>query len=162
MGAEPYWYFVEYQSDIDGALQELRKREFEAGRYNPVMDRPMGTEPFSPTMPLAWCPQKSGQSPNSPAPGAQHKSIEEAIEDADADGTRSILDIMRVAEEPDFCVAAPLSEVVLDSLFGTTQPTRQMIDENMDFWDDLERGHCIYIVAYKDGKPDEIFGSGSV
>jgi hypothetical protein len=42
MGTEPYWYFVEYQSDIDGALQELRKREFEAGRYNPVMDRPMG------------------------------------------------------------------------------------------------------------------------
>jgi hypothetical protein len=35
-----------------------------------------------------------------PAPGAQHDSIDEAREDADADGTRSILDIDDVSEAP--------------------------------------------------------------
>jgi hypothetical protein len=143
MGAEPYWYFVDYRPDIDEALQELRNREFKAGRYNPVtpsIDFPIG--------------------PTSPAPGAEHDSIEEAFEDADADGTRSILDIQGIADEMNFCVAAPLSDEVVESLYGTVQPTHQMIEQNMDFFEDLERGHGIYIVVYKDGKPDEIFFAG--
>ena len=37
MGGHPWFYFVAYQSDINIALQNLRRREFEAGRYNPVM-----------------------------------------------------------------------------------------------------------------------------
>jgi hypothetical protein len=37
MGGHEWFYFVEYQSDINSALQALRRREFEAGRYNPVM-----------------------------------------------------------------------------------------------------------------------------
>jgi hypothetical protein len=36
MGAEPWYYFVPYQPDINRALLELRQREFEAGRYNPA------------------------------------------------------------------------------------------------------------------------------
>ncbi len=54
MGAEPYFYFVKFNPDIDAALQELREREFKAGRYNPViphLDFPVTA--------------------NSPAPGAQ-------------------------------------------------------------------------------------------
>ena len=35
MGAHPYWYFVKYQSNLQKALDELRDREFKAGRYNP-------------------------------------------------------------------------------------------------------------------------------
>ena len=31
MGANPYFYFTKYQSDINNALQELRQQEFEAG-----------------------------------------------------------------------------------------------------------------------------------
>ena len=71
MGAHPYWYVVDYKSDIEAALQELREREFQAGRYNPVipfLDFPIG--------------------PRSPAPGAQHTTMAEAFEEADADGTR--------------------------------------------------------------------------
>jgi hypothetical protein len=89
MGAEPYFYFVKYQPDVNQALQELREREFRAGRYNPVM-------PFL-QFPVG---------PGAPAPGAQHDSIAEAMEDAAEDGTRSILDIESVADEPDFQVAA--------------------------------------------------------
>lgn len=118
MGAEPYWYFVDYEQDIDHALQELRKREFMAGRYNPVMDFiefPLG--------------------PNSPSPGAAHNSIEEAMEASMEDGTRSILDIQSVADAPDCCVAVPLGNAVLQSIFGTTEPSRQMIEEK---WISLE------------------------
>ena len=36
MGGEPWFYFFPYQADINSALQALRRREFQAGRYNPV------------------------------------------------------------------------------------------------------------------------------
>jgi hypothetical protein len=143
MGGEPYWYFVKYQPDLDAALQELREREFLAGRYNPV------------TPSLSFPPD-----PTSPGPGAQHDSIDAAQEDAAEDGTRSILDIRAVGDEPDFFVAAPLDETVIESLYGTPQPTREMIERNMNFFDDVERGHGVYTLAYKDGKPDEILFAG--
>jgi hypothetical protein len=142
MGAHPYWYFVPYQQDIDGALQALRDREFKAGRYNPAM-------PF---------PELSGGM-TAGGPGAQHDTIEEALEDAAEDGTRSILDIQEVADAPDFCVAAPLLPEQLEALFETDQPTHAMV-ESLDFIEDLERGHCVYVVVYKDGKPDELLFAG--
>ncbi len=94
------------------------------------------------------------------APGAQHRSIAAALRASGEDGTRSILDIERVADERDNCVAAPLDEETLQELYGTTQPTRKMIEDNDEFTEDLERGHCVYTIAYKDGKPDEIFFTG--
>ena len=36
-------------------------------------------------------------------------------------------------------------------------PTREMVEQNMDFLEDVDRGHCVYIVMYKNGKPDEFF-----
>src|ERR1041384_5337717 len=107
MGGEPYYYFVPYQQDISAALQALRRREFEAGGYNPAMPFP------SRYLPLG---------PESPAPGRQHDSIEEALEDSDADGTRSILDIERISDTPDFSVAPRLSDEFLTLFFGTPRP----------------------------------------
>lgn len=143
MGAEAYWYFVKHQPDVQKALDDLRETEFAAGRYNPAT-------PFL-RFPVA---------PNDPGPGCQHDSIEDAMEEADADGTRSILDIDRVADEPDFGAAAPLDEGLLEDLYGTTQPTRRMIERNMDFLEDVDRGHCVYTTVYKDGRPDELFFAG--
>jgi hypothetical protein len=143
MGAHPYWYIVKYKADVNAALQDLRQREFRAGRYNPVL-------PF-PDFPIG---------PHSPAPGAQHASIQQAFADAGADGTRSILDLGRVSEEPDFGAAAPLPDAVLQDLFGTTRPTRPMVEASEDFWEDLERGQGIYVVLYWDNRPDEILFAG--
>lgn len=143
MGAHPYWYFVPYQRDINKALQELRQREFQAGRYNPVMrfpEFPVDTR--------------------FPSLGAQHKSIEQAIAAADADGTRSILDIESVEDEQDPGVAAPLDDETLETYFETTEPTHEAIEENMDFLEEVERGHCVYIVVYKEDQPHEIFFAG--
>jgi hypothetical protein len=143
VGAHPYWYVVKHKDDVGEALEQLRQREFQAGRYNPVLSFP--------DFPIG---------PNSPVPGRKHASIQDAFEDADADGTRSILDLERVSDEPDFGVVSPLPDDVLLDLYGTTRPTRQMVEASDDFWEDLERGQGIYIILYKDDQQDEIYFAG--
>jgi len=143
MGAHPYYYFVEHQPDVEAALQDLRQREFRAGRYNPV-------QPF-PHFPIR---------PDSPAPGAKHRSIDEAREAAAEDGTRSILDIAAVSDVPDFCVAAPLGKEELERYFGTDQPTKETVSRQLDFLASIERGHCIYFTVFEAGQPSELFFAG--
>lgn len=113
MGADPYWYSVKYQADIGSALSELREREFKAGRYNPVI-----RFPGFPT------------GPHSPSPGAQHSSIEHAIEDAGEDGTRSILDLARVVDRPEDGAVARSGQDTGDEALhgGTCSPRAALID----------------------------------
>jgi hypothetical protein len=143
VGGHPWFYFVGYEPDIDAALQKLRRREFDAGRYNPAVDFP--------DFPVT---------DESPAPGAQHDTIEEAQEDADADGTRSILDMERVADAADFGTVAPLARETLLELFGTTEPTREIVEGSDELYGVLERGQGVYIIVYEGGRPSEIFFAG--
>jgi hypothetical protein len=143
VGGHPYSYTVPYQDDVQKALDALRAQELAAGRYNPAMPFPFGF----------------GDSPGV-APGAQHASIEEALDASMEDGTRSILDIARVESEPDFCVAAPFSEDELVDLFGTTQPTKADVERSNDLFADIDRGHCRYVVLYESGVPTELFFAG--
>jgi hypothetical protein len=143
MGAHPYWYTVKYRSDVQAALDDLRQREFRAGRYNPAM-------PFI-NFPIT---------PRSPAPGARHRTIDDALAASDADGTRSILDISTIGDEPDFGVASPLPVEMLESLYGTTQPTFAEVEASMEFLEDVERGHAVYVVCYTDGNPTELVFAG--
>jgi hypothetical protein len=142
MGASPWFYFVDYQPDITAALHELQEREFKAGRYNPAEDFPI-------------FPVKLDH-----VPGCRHESIDEAQDEADADGTRSILDITRVGTEPDYGVVAPLPDEDLLKWFGTTKPTREQIEDSDEFLDDIDRGQGIYIIAHKDGAPSDIYFAG--
>ena len=142
MGASPYWYFVPHE-DPQVALNKLRQREFRAGRYNPAirfLRFPITDE--------------------SPAPGAKHKSIGAAMLDADADGTRSILDIDHICKTPEFLGACPVADDVLTAFYGTTQPTRKQVEANMEILDEIERGHAVYVVLYEDGKPTELLFAG--
>jgi hypothetical protein len=75
-------------------------------------------------------------------------------------GTRSILDIERVADVPEIGVAAPLDDAILEDLYDTTTPTHDLIQSNMDFFGRIERGQAIYFVLYKDGEPDELVFAG--
>jgi hypothetical protein len=143
MGGHPWFYFVDYEPDINAALQKLRQREFQAGRYNPVV----------------WFPEFPVR-PQSPAPGAQHDSIEDAIEEADADGTRSILDMERVSGDPDYNAVAPLPEEDLHELFGTDKPTHEMVEGSDELFELLERGQGVYVIVYSDDQPSEIFFAG--
>ena len=143
MGGHPWFYFVDYEPDVNAALQRLREREFQAGRYNPVIDFP--------EFPVTA---------DSEAPGAGHDSIEDAFEDADADGTRSILDMMQVSDTPDYSAVAPLPPEDLIHLFGTDKPTHEMIEASEALYDKLERGQGVYIIVYKNDLPSEIFFAG--
>jgi len=149
MGADPYWYFVPYEADLDAALQKLRLREFQAGRYNPVT-------PFQ-TFPI---------DPSEPAPGAMHDSIEQVMEECDESGTRSILDIAQVALAPfdgsgmRYFTAFPLDPSDVQDLFGTSKPTREQVETNQRMWDRIDRGSAVYTVIFDKGEPHEIFFGG--
>jgi hypothetical protein len=140
MGAEPWDYVTEYSKDAESVLQALREKEFKAGRYN------------------------GGSSQ-----GPQHDSIEEAMEDADSDGTCSILDIESASavpdsspDEPDSGVAYPLPHEKLIELFGTEKPSLQQVQNNPELYDLIGRGSCIYIIIYRanEDTPSGIYWAG--
>jgi len=142
MGGHPWFYYVPYQPDIDKALQELKRTEFAAGRYNPVipfLEFPVG--------------------PGSPSPGPRHPSIKAAIRASMEDGTRSILDMDTVSASPRYSAVCALPRSELLRLYGTAEPTHEMVEELM-FLEDAERGQGIYIILYKDAKPSEILFAG--
>jgi hypothetical protein len=143
MGAHAYFYFVDYNPDLNAALHALREREFRAGRYYPAMRYP----PF---------PIDS----SSPAPGPAHSSIDAAVDAAAENGTRSILDLVRVASTPDYRVAVVLSEGELILLFGTLYPTRETLETCDELFAAMERGKGVCIVAHKEGQPDGVFFAG--
>ncbi|MDX2213513.1 MAG: hypothetical protein SFY66_09510 [Oculatellaceae cyanobacterium bins.114] len=164
MGSHPYYYFTPYQPDIATTLDTLRQQEFEAGRYNPVM-------------PFPFDPELNEEVKTLYPSSDSYPSIEAALEAADADGTRSILDIAQVSEEPALCATCSVSPDLLLSMFGTDKPARKMIeavilqeqalpdaDEDFDIYEDfidtIGRGECRHIICYEDDEPVEVFFMG--
>jgi hypothetical protein len=143
MGSHAYWYTVSYQPQIDVALEELREREFRAGRYNPAM-------PFI-SFPITA---------SSPAPGPRHRTIDDAVAAAEEDGTRSILDIQGLADEPDFAVAGPLREDQLDQYFGTQTPSAAQVEASLDFLEEVDRGQAVYVVCHTGDVPTDLVFAG--
>ena len=165
MGANPYFYFTPYQKDIHSALQALREQEFKAGRYDPAMQM---ADPPRYTFQMRFPPDESW-----PAPGAQHASIKEALNASGESGTGSILDLSRVGTAPDFFTVCPLDDQELIQLFGTTKPTRDVLESVLInpkpdsdreaaglFWEQIDRGQGRYIVIYSGSEPREIFFVG--
>lgn len=142
MGGHPWWYLVPYQKDVQASLNALREREFKAGRYNPAEDFPKFPVDLS------------------HAPGCKHASIEDAREDSDADGTRSILDVSRLSAIPDYDAVAPLDDEELVEYFGTTKPTADDVEDSDDLFDQIERGQGIYVIVYENDQPAQIFFAG--
>src|SRR5579871_6336459 len=96
MGAHFWSHVVPFRDDIGAVLKNLREREFRAGRFY----QPDEIHPGFPG-------RLFGRKPYKPKPP---KTIEEAIKRADsvATGTRSILDMERISETPDFGTLSPL------------------------------------------------------
>lgn len=89
-----------------------------------------------------------------------YHSIEEVLESATESGTRSILDAYALGDEPDIGVMGPLSEDMLEDYFESRTPTREDVEANSTFLDELERGAAVYIILYKSGVPNELFFAG--
>ena len=85
---------------------------------------------------------------------------EAALEMTEADGTRSILDISRISDHPDFCCASPLSAEELESYFGTQKPKEVMLRESGEFLEDIERGMARYVILYEGDEPSGIYFAG--
>jgi hypothetical protein len=143
MGGHCWLYMVPFQAELNVALEQLRNREFAAGRYNPA-------QPFLNDL----------MTSDSPDIGAQHPSIAAALKASGASGTRSILDMNRIAQKPANGVIVPLPPARLRELFGTERPTREMILGSDDYLEDFDRGQGIYMIVYADDKPVEICFTG--
>jgi hypothetical protein len=143
MAGIAYSYIVDYDPDINRALQTLREREFLAGRYYPAVLN-------------LWLRKER----DLPSPGPQHGSIEEAREAAMEEGTQSILDLDHVSTTPETCAISPLKHEELIELYGTTKPTRDMVEFDYGWYDYADRGRGIYVIIYEDEEPVSLFIGG--
>ena len=146
MGSQPWMYAVPYQDDLQAALDDLKDREFRAGRYYPAIDdiltsyvHPEGIE----------------------GPGAQHATIEEALEASEDSGTQSVLDMVSIGSTPGPHIVVPLSEAAREGFFGTAHPTRAMVEGNDEWIEDIGRGEGVVIALFtEDGAPHELLFAG--
>ena len=166
VGANFYYYFTEHRADPNDALQELRAREFAAGRYEPAYSGSTGKHLFELSFPPG---------PDSPTPGPRHASPEEALEASDADGTGSIIDIQEVADAPRFFAASPVSPDLAARLFGSSTPSRDRVQQVLqgegestdseaeDEFFDIDRGQARYLALQdEDGSKHYLFAGYSV
>jgi hypothetical protein len=190
MGATGWEYFAPYQADVAAALQRLRGAVFAEGGYlsgmgitRPDMEAALkvcgadtesvlqrfDAQASDPKLPpetrrkfaeLVRQLKQLDLSNSLPKPG----TIEELLERQAASGTHSILDIVRVADAPEFGAVNPLPTSEMSEVFGTEKPSRAQIERKhqegalVEFVRQPWQG--IYIVAYREGLPDEIFFAG--
>jgi hypothetical protein len=135
-GSQLWEYCVPYQADVQKALDELRAREFKAGRFYKSEMRP--------------------------------KNYEEAIRNADAAGTRSIIDLDKISPTRDLEAISPVPKDKIRELFGTDKPSHAMVEnaskkmthEFQDFLETYDRGEGLYIILYDGDRPVEIYFAG--
>jgi len=90
-------------------------------------------------------------------------TIDELLEQCAEAGTHSILDIDGVSPAPQPGAATPLSETQLQTLFGTTQPTKAMIqsaEQDGKLYDLCDRWQAVYLTVYEEGQPVEYVFAG--
>ncbi|AUT02719.1 hypothetical protein CLI64_21245 [Nostoc sp. CENA543] len=102
--------------------------------------------------------------------GSVQAAIEAVLDEYAEEGTSSILDMQEISLFPQAGAVSPVPENELIELFGTDQPTREMVVsiliEEADqeawetFWESINRGEGRYIVIYSENQPVEIFFAG--
>ena len=96
------------------------------------------------------------------------KNFDEAIRNADAAGTRSIIDIEKVSPTRDIMAISPAPPDKVKALFGTEKPSHAMVEnaskkmshEFQVFLETYDRGEGLYIVIYDGDRPSEIYIAG--
>jgi hypothetical protein len=167
-----YWtYFVSYQSTIRTAFDILRQSVFERGDYSVV------PPPFAGITFAEYCQYYAPEPVDtlSDAQRAKYEAlfqqwstpfephtIDELLEWNRSEGTGTILDLTIFADRATPGAMGGLTTEQLTQMFGTTQPTRQMIEEAgvKILRYASGRGSGIFVVVYRDDQPDEIFFAG--
>jgi hypothetical protein len=83
-----------------------------------------------------------------------------AVENMDADGTASILDIDHVAERPEPTGVTVVTPAQAARYFGTERPSRADVERADAFWDDIGRGEARCVVVYDGDRPSALFFAG--
>ena len=91
-------------------------------------------------------------------------TIEELLKRQGEGGTHSILDVVRVSNTPAFGAVHPLPTSRLVEIFGSEQPSHAQIQTKYEEGTleeyVRERWQGFYVIAYREGLPDEIFFAG--
>jgi hypothetical protein len=99
-----------------------------------------------------------------PKPKRKPKTIEKLLESQAENGTHSILDIVSISSEPQFGAISPFPRRKLVEFFGSETPSHAEIEEAHDSGSLEEyvsqRWQGVYIIAYGDGSPSEIYFAG--
>jgi len=185
MGAEPWGNWVPYQADIGQALRDLQRDVFARGEFRrPGIEEGLDLldqceffdgsdeereewiaeyyldalrEPLrrvGPARLREWLIDLAA------APRLENIAAVFILNSLNSEGTASALDMTGVSEKPEICHVAPLPLHDLLRLYETERPTRQMIEENMGFYEGIGRGEGVYLIAYQDGRPDQILFAG--
>lgn len=172
MGASGWSYFVPFQEDVSEALKSLRWEVFRSGEFmKPSTGHPLPPfKDFVPPDPDIWeVPEelenwkamyeqaKSQHAQQSSAP----TSPDEALAQGDTEGTHSIIDIVSISSTTSRGESGTLTPETLLELFGSTNPTRAMLEAaNAELQVLRGRWMCTYIFAYEGETPTEIFFTG--
>ncbi|HYG74221.1 MAG TPA: hypothetical protein VEK08_04375 [Planctomycetota bacterium] len=144
MGADPWFYVVPFQSDIQKAMEELQHEVFATANYRGSEDNPRNIDEA----------RENAAESGTNSILDMYQVVDADLEHEDEDN----VNFANLAET--MCRIFRLSDTDLRQLFNTTQPSLKMIESNRDFYDWLGRGVGVYIVAYTDKKPTEIVFAG--
>jgi len=181
---------VPYEADISAALQRLKEDVFVRGAYTygdaltneqrkvafeklrPEMEPWMQKvkestmqEPFR-TLFLQGLEKLKAQVSGSSAlrPKRKPRTIEKLLQFQAESGTHSILDIRSISARPKLGAISPFPHARLVEYFGSETPSHAEIEKAHDSGalEDFvsEKWQGIYIIAYRDGSPFEIFFAG--
>ncbi|MGI5238613.1 hypothetical protein [Dactylosporangium sp. CA-139066] len=172
MGSSAWWYTVDYQSDVNAALHQLRQQVYERGEYY--------REPRDPDLDMTEAEFRASLAPRDTDPERYDAIVEDWLErksrpvptDLDTlvaaqphSGTHSIIDMVNgVSAEPAFATVSPLSHDNLMYTFGTVTPSANQVQAWMstDIVDERDRWVGTYIISYDNGRPAHIhFGGDS-
>lgn len=167
MGASEWRYYIPYQPDIRQAFHNLRELLFQRGHYylrEPYWKAmtfeewiaPADVEDFEDDERAEYeATFRRLQALEAPT------TIDELLEWNGEEGTSSILDMLDIANTPELFTVAPLTHEQLTAIFGTIQPTREMIEQADGAYHKFrETASGLYIIVYHDGLPVEIFFTG--
>lgn len=165
MGASAWSYFVPYQEDISLALQQLKDQVFAEGNHYPIawyqylLSKPIN-EDDDPAYEDEYRAELRAFLEN--AEKNPPKSIEELLERNGPDGTHTILDMTGgISEKFKWFSVTRLPEESVFTIFGTNKPSRSQIeDREHDLLSILASAYSLYLIAYENDQPSEIFFIG--
>src|SRR3954471_24811363 len=124
MGSTGWTHFVPYQTSIATALQELQDEVRRTGQFAGGFEGVGDSEELL---------------------GILNSNDSEGTQ-----GTHSVLDIIGgISEEPQMFAASPVAEQTLLELFGTTEPSRDEVEEkDLELNEQIERWQARYLIVY--------------